>query len=184
MNHLAVTALFIATKYEEIYPPDLVELISYNSYEMDETEIFKKELAILRKLDFELLTVSPYIFLVRYHAIIDDKNTILFNLAQLILEFSLLNPKFCHFKNSLKAAASLYTAFNILNLQVRQKDFWNNDFKFFSGYELIEIMPAYSIIVSYIKSESLNFRKLEVFSKFYYSYQNVSQILLDYSKSL
>lgn len=184
MNHLAVTALFIASKYEEIYPPDLVDMIAYNPYSLEESEIFDQELTVLRKLDFELLTVSPYIFLVRYHAVIDDKNSCLFHLAQLLLEFLYLCTKFCFFNNSLKAAACLYTAFRILNLEEKQHNFWNNDFRFFTGYGLDDITPVYSIIVSFIKEENKNFKKLEIFTKFLFSNDNVSEILLDYAKSL
>jgi len=44
---LGVTALLIATKYEEIYPPDLKDLLSVSENKFTKEEVLKMEFIIL-----------------------------------------------------------------------------------------------------------------------------------------
>lgn len=66
LHLLGVTAVLIATKYEEIYPPDLKELLNVSENKFTKTDVLKMEQEILRALDFDLFQSSAYRFLERF----------------------------------------------------------------------------------------------------------------------
>lgn len=179
---LAVTAIFTSSKYEEIYPPELADFIALSPEEIEEKDVFNFEIKILKMLEYEMLTVSPYIFLVRDHLVIDPQNKKLFYLAQFLLEMSLLNKNFCRIPNSLKAASCLYSAFSILKLKEKEKNFWDNDFKYFTGYGSKELKFIYDLIINYIIAEK-HFCDLNVYEKFQSSnFMGVSEIVSNFIK--
>lgn len=63
---LGVSALLIATKYEEIYPPTIKDMvyITDNAYSKD--EILAMESTVLVSLDFNIQQTSQFRFLERY----------------------------------------------------------------------------------------------------------------------
>lgn len=63
---LGVTALFIAAKYEEIYPPTLKEFAYITKNACSTKQILAMEQDIIRKLEFQITRTSPYRFLERY----------------------------------------------------------------------------------------------------------------------
>ncbi len=63
---LGVAALLIATKYEEIYPPELKDLLSVSENKFTKEEVLKLEFDILTTLDFNFFVPSLLRFLQRY----------------------------------------------------------------------------------------------------------------------
>jgi len=66
LHLLGVTALLISTKYEEIYPPELKDLLSVSENKFTKTEVLKMESRILSALDFNFTSPSSLRFLERY----------------------------------------------------------------------------------------------------------------------
>ena len=66
---MGVSALLIATKYEEIYPPDMKDLLQVSENKFTRTEVLKMELDILSVLEFHVTAPSAYRFLERMHQI-------------------------------------------------------------------------------------------------------------------
>ena len=99
LNVIALTCLFIASKYEEIYPPYLKEFLDVFKNKYNKEEIFSKENDILSSLDFQILIISPILFLKRF--CLDEKNeneeimNLCFNGAQFFLELCIIEPNFC-----------------------------------------------------------------------------------------
>lgn len=52
LHLLGVTALLIATKYEEIYPPELKDLLNVSENKFTKDEVLKMENHILSSLEF------------------------------------------------------------------------------------------------------------------------------------
>jgi len=78
---LGVSALLISTKYEEIYPPDLRDLlaVSENKFQRDQVLVMEKD--ILQTLNFKLTSPSAYRFLERFSQlspIFQDKEVFFF----------------------------------------------------------------------------------------------------------
>ena len=66
LHILGVTSLLISTKYEEIYPPDLKDLLTVSENKFTKAEVLKMEQQILITLQFDLTSPSSYRFLERF----------------------------------------------------------------------------------------------------------------------
>jgi len=63
---LGVSTLLISSKYEEIYPPDLRDLLAISENKFNRDQVIKMEKQILTTLGFVLTAPSAYRFLERY----------------------------------------------------------------------------------------------------------------------
>lgn len=63
---MGVTAMLIASKYEEIYAPEVRDFVYITDKAYDKQEILKQEYALLSELDFNVCTPSAYRFLERF----------------------------------------------------------------------------------------------------------------------
>ena len=63
---MGITALLIVTKYEEIYPPVLKDLIYIAENKYSAEEILDMEKKILFALDFDLSLTTAFRFLERF----------------------------------------------------------------------------------------------------------------------
>ena len=63
LHLIGIATLLIATKYEEIYPPDLKELIAISENKFDKEQVITMEKEILMTLGFILTAPSGYRFL-------------------------------------------------------------------------------------------------------------------------
>ena len=106
---VGVAALMIATKFEEIYPPTLKDLVYLTDRSYNEREIISMEYQMLTALDFDLQLTSPYRFLERYSKL-SKLDSVELNLTNYILELSLLDSKMNQFVPSLLAASAIATA--------------------------------------------------------------------------
>lgn len=107
--------MLIATKYEEIYPPLLKDLVYISEKQYTEDQILDMELAILVQLDFDIQLTSSFRFLERFIKVtkVDD---VTFCLSWYMLELGLLDSKMHQFQNSLQAISAIYIARKFLRL--------------------------------------------------------------------
>ena len=101
LHLLGVTTILLATKYEEIYPPELRDLLAVSENKFTRDQVLSMEGEILNGLDFNLTAPSAYQFLRRFRRLSDsmDHDEVFFY-AQFILEISLLEASFLKFKPS------------------------------------------------------------------------------------
>lgn len=106
---VALAAMLIATKYEEIYPPLLKDFVYICDQLFSANDILEMEKSILFVLDFDIQLTSAYRFLERFakHQKLDQ---VTFFLSQYMLELGLLDSKMNQFNNSLQAISAIYTA--------------------------------------------------------------------------
>lgn len=131
LHMIGVTSLFIASKYEEVSPihmHDLIEKICHNRF--NESDIKKKEREILDILDYQLIIHSTGDFLKNHFCefritnklIIDSNIEKYFNsMEQISLYISkviLHSDKFSLYKNSIKAIACIVISFEILRSHI------------------------------------------------------------------
>lgn len=138
---VGITAMLIATKYEEIYPPLLKDFvfITDNSYTAE--DVLQMEIRILAALDFNLQLTSPYRFLERF-AKCAGVDKVTFALSQYMLELGLLDSKMNQFSASLQAISAIYTARKYLRYYNHSK----------SSDEIATILPEYQLTNSYSPS--------------------------------
>jgi hypothetical protein len=104
---VGVTAMLIACKYEEIYPPIVKDFVYITDNAYTKEEIIEMEGKMLKTLDFNIQITSAYRFLERF-AKIAKSEPLIFNLSRYLIELSLLHCKILRFANSNLAASALY----------------------------------------------------------------------------
>ena len=129
---LGVAALLISTKYEEIYPPDLKDLLNVSENKFTKEEVLKLEYEIIATLEFNFFLPSMLRFIQRYRKLSttasDDE---IFFFAQYLAEISLLDAFFLKHKNSELAAA----AFILAAKSIKKINAWNGEMEKWTGYK-------------------------------------------------
>jgi cyclin B len=106
---LGVSSLLIASKYEEIYPPQIHELVYICDNAYSRTDIIKMETQILKTLEYQITQPSAHTFLVRYlKAGLADKQ--MTQMACYLLDGTLQSYNLLHYLPSQLAAASVFLA--------------------------------------------------------------------------
>lgn len=104
---VGVTAMLIACKYEEIYPPVVKDFVYITDNAYTKEEVLEQERIMLKALDFNIQTTSTFRFLERYSKVA-KVDQLIFNLSRFLLELSFFNYKIARFSNSNIAASALY----------------------------------------------------------------------------
>ena len=157
LNKIALTCLFIASKYEEIYPPYLKEFLDIFKNKYNKEDIFSKENDILSSLDFQILIISPILFLKKFCLEEKSENeekeimNLCFNGAQFFLELCIIEPKFCELKPSLQASICLYLSRKFL-LNCSNGKVWTYKLFFKTNYSEIDIKKYIKIALKTIKN--------------------------------
>jgi hypothetical protein len=119
---VGVTAMLIASKYEEMYPPEVRDFVYIADNAYSRAEIFAMEALILRKLDFNLGTPLSLHFLRRFsracHADIKVLIRMLLvlltaqvhSLAKYLMEVKMMSYSMVKFRPSETAAAAIWIA--------------------------------------------------------------------------
>ena len=106
---VGVTALLLASKYEEIYPPEVRDLVYVTDKAYSRQQILAMETTMLNKLNFRLTVPTHYKFLVRYiKAAQCDTRTKL--IAYYFCEKTVPEYHMLKYKPSMIAASAVYLA--------------------------------------------------------------------------
>ena len=108
---LGATCMFIACKYEEIYPPRIKNFIYLIANSHTKDELLLMEQAILKQLNFNICIPSSYLFLKRF---MNSTNDNIKFFSQYLLELALFDRQLLQHKPSLLAASSLYIANEVI----------------------------------------------------------------------
>jgi G2/mitotic-specific cyclin-B, other len=126
---VGVTSLFIACKYEEIYPPELKDFVYITDKAYTKSDILLMEKEILNVLNFDITHPSTLRFLDVYIQLLDVKFEENLNFyLKYLLELFLIEYKMIKYSPSLIAAASIYTMMKVKKL------YMNIDIPLVSGY--------------------------------------------------
>ncbi|CAH0724778.1 unnamed protein product, partial [Brenthis ino] len=136
---VGVTAMFIASKYEEIYAPDVGDFIYVTDNAYTKAAMFQCEREIMSKLGFCLARPIPLSFLRRFvkaaHG--TSKNH---HLAKYFVDLSLIEYSMSHYRPSELAAAAICLSLYLLSNK-RLADVWTPTLSYYSGYTLEHIDP-------------------------------------------
>ena len=106
--------MFIASKYEEIYPPELKDFVYITDKAYVKSEVLEMEYKMLKYLNFDITFPTQWSFLEIFKKKLDlDQKT--FYLAWFLMELSLINYKMLKFKYSQIAASAVLIAIKTLN---------------------------------------------------------------------
>ena len=101
--------MLIASKYEEIYAPEVKDFVYITDKAYTKEEILKMEQAILTVLEFNITSPSAYRFLERYNKVVSG-DIIQFNLSRYLIELPLIEYRMLKYTPSNIAASAVYLA--------------------------------------------------------------------------
>ncbi|XP_027461549.1 G2/mitotic-specific cyclin-B1 isoform X2 [Zalophus californianus] len=111
---VGVTAMFIASKYEEMYPPEIGDFAFVTDNTYTKHQIRQMEMKILRSLNFGLGRPLPLHFL-RRASKIGEVDVEQHTLAKYLMELTMLDYDMVHFPPSQIAAGAFCLALKILD---------------------------------------------------------------------
>jgi G2/mitotic-specific cyclin-B, other len=109
---VGVTAIFIASKYEEIYPPNAKDFIMATDQAYTKQHLIKMEVDMLKVIDFQITFPTPWRFMEKYPELFNNGSGLL---AEYLLELGLIEYIILKYKPSIQAAAVSFLANVISN---------------------------------------------------------------------
>ncbi|OVA15696.1 Cyclin [Macleaya cordata] len=109
MQLVGLTALLLASKYEDFWHPKVKDLISIAADSYTRDHMLSMEKLILKKLMFRLNAPTPYVFMLRFLKA-SQSDAKLEQLAFYLIELCLVEYEALKFKPSLLCASAIYVA--------------------------------------------------------------------------
>lgn len=134
---VGTAAMFIAAKYEEIYPPDVGEFVYITDDTYTKRQVLRMEHLILKVLAFDISSPTPLVFITNYCVSFDFSERVMF-LAMYLCELSLLEgDPYLQFLPSVLASSTIAYARHALGLEA-----WPTDIADSTGYQLSALVPC------------------------------------------
>ncbi|KAH0721742.1 hypothetical protein KY290_006118 [Solanum tuberosum] len=154
---VGMSAMLIASKYEEIWAPEVNDFVCISDRAYDHEQVLGMEKRILGQLEWYLTVPTPYVFLVRFikaavsdaHANVAVLNscnvTSMENMVYFLAELGLMNYATNIYCSSMIAASAVYVARHALNCS----PFWNETLKLHTGFSESQLLGCATLLVSY-----------------------------------
>ena len=142
---LAVTAMFIASKYEETQAPEVGAFAYITDNAFSKKDIIEMELCILNALKGYLSFPLSIQFL-RRNSKVGGVGPATHTLSKYFLELCLPEYAFSHVSASLQAAASLCFSLKLLGGQE-----WTANLAYYSGYSEADLLPTMCSIAGVLR---------------------------------
>lgn len=144
---VGVSAMLMASKYEEIWPPEVNDFVCLADRAYTHEQILVMEKIILGKLEWTLTVPTPFVFLVRFiKASVPDKE--LENMAHFLSELGMMNYATLMYCPSMVAASAVLAARCTLN----KSPLWNETLKLHTGYSQEQLMDCARLLVNFHSS--------------------------------
>lgn len=119
---IGVTALLVACKHEEIYPPEVRDCVYITDRAYERQEVLDMEQSILRVLNWKISVPTAYPFLYRFLSITEASNMTK-HAAKYYLERTLQEHDFLYYRPSVVCAGAVILALNNPDIRVREEDY-------------------------------------------------------------
>ena len=132
---VGVTAMFMASKYEEIYAPECRDFVYISDKAYTRDEILRFEGVMLGKLNFQLTAPNAFVFVTRFAKVAGIATTPRSTtelLANYLVELTLQDYKMLKYLPSLICASAIYLA---LTTSRRGRSPWTLDLEKHSTYK-------------------------------------------------
>ncbi|KAI2794837.1 G2/mitotic-specific cyclin-B [Penicillium oxalicum] len=141
---VGVTAMFIASKYEEVLSPHVANFSHVADETFTDKEILDAERHVLATLEYNMSFPNPMNFLRRISKA-DNYDIQTRTLGKYLMEISLLDHRFMSYPQSHIAAAAMYLARLILD-----RGPWDATLAHYAGYDEKEIDPVFRLMIDYL----------------------------------
>ncbi|RUS76758.1 hypothetical protein EGW08_015489 [Elysia chlorotica] len=149
---VGVTSMLVASKYEEMYTPEVADFVYITDNAYTKKDVRDMEQDILRTLDFSFGRPLCLHFLRRYSKagrVDATKHT----LAKYLMELTIIELDMAHIRPSHIAASALY-----LSMLVLDESRWTKTLQYYSSYSEEELIPlARRLAKLVLKAESSKF---------------------------
>lgn len=142
---IGASALFIASKYEEINCPTLKEIVYMLNGSYERADIIEAERYLIDTLEFEIGWPGPMSFLRRISKA-DEYEYDIRTLAKYLVESTLMDSRLVSAQPSWLAAGAYFLSRVILGYNT-----WSQKHIFYSGYTQQQLIPLASIILDNCK---------------------------------
>ncbi|XP_063700924.1 G2/mitotic-specific cyclin-B [Culicoides brevitarsis] len=145
---VGVTALFIASKYEELYPPEINDFVYITDETYNKRQILDMEMVMFRALEFQLSKPLPIHFLRRFSKACkgEDSHHIM---AKYLMELASVEYHMCQFHPSEIAAASLYLSLKLFPKSRKTAgSCWTETLRYYTRYTSAQLRP---IVIELLK---------------------------------
>ncbi|KAJ8675671.1 hypothetical protein QAD02_011457 [Eretmocerus hayati] len=144
---VGTAAMFIAAKYEEIYPPEVSEFVYITDDTYTKKQVLRMEHLILRVLSFDLTVPTPLAFLMEY-CISNNLSEKVQYLAMYLCELSLLEADpYLQFLPSHLAASAVALARHTF-----QEEPWPHELELSTGYNLQDLKQCIFCLLKSFKN--------------------------------
>ncbi|KIW67423.1 hypothetical protein, variant [Phialophora macrospora] len=143
---VGITAMFIASKYEEVLSPHVGNFVHVADDGFTIEEVLSAERYTLSTLKYDLSYPNPMNFLRRISKA-DNYDIQTRTLGKYLMEISLVDHRFLEYKQSHIAAAAMYLARMIF-----ERGGWDATLTKFAAYTEDEILPVFNLLVSYLEA--------------------------------
>lgn len=133
---VGVTAMFIASKYEEMYAPEIGDFVYITDGAYTKAQIRLMECLMLKTLDFSLGKPLCLHFL-RRNSKAGCVDAVRHTLAKYLMELTLQDYDFVQYHPSEIAASALYVSIKTL----KSTDEWTNTLHYYSTYSEAKLLP-------------------------------------------
>jgi cyclin B len=164
---LGVSSMFIAGKYNDIYPPQSKDYSYITDDAFTKKEVVEMEMEILKQLNYTITFPTQYNFLEIYKKLLNmDDET--FHLSFYLIDICFINYKMIKYKPSFLAAAACLLSFRLLKIYDNWEEFEN-----ITGYNVNELYDCVIRMAELIEKQK-NTKLKGVYKKF--SSENFSEI--------
>lgn len=167
---LGVTAIFLASKMEERYPPPLEDFIFVCDRAYTEDQILKMERVLCAELEYEVYMPLSYSFLRRYGKCVNADMRML-TIGRYVLELALQEYEYVTYRPSLLAAAALF-----YSMQKSGNSTWDTTCRHYTNYSVDELESLVSMMDKSAVSAASNKHCKTIYKK--YSHQVFFKVAL------
>lgn len=143
---VGITAMFIASKYEEVLSPHVGNFTHVADDGFSVEEVLAAERYTLSTLKYDLSYPNPMNFLRRISKA-DNYDIQTRTLGKYLMELSLVDHRFLEYTQSHIAAAAMYLARMIL-----ERGEWDDTLTKFAGYTEQQIIPVFEIMTDFLQA--------------------------------
>ncbi|XP_022924970.1 G2/mitotic-specific cyclin S13-7-like [Cucurbita moschata] len=176
---LGIGAMLIASKYEEIWAPEVNDFVCLSDRAYTNEQILTMEKRILGKLEWTMTVPTPYVFLARFIKASKDSDHEMENLVYFLAELGIMHYNTSiMYSPSMIAASAVYAA----RCTLKKSPGWDETLKLHTGFTEPQLIDCAKHLVGFHGAASKN--KLQVIYRKYSSSERGAVALLQPPKAL
>ncbi|XP_051138738.1 G2/mitotic-specific cyclin-1-like [Andrographis paniculata] len=157
---VGLSSMLIASKYEEIWAPEVEDLVGIADRAYSNKQILVMEKRILGELEWMLTVPTPYVFLVRFIKASQTESDVE-NMVYFLAELGMMNYSTLIYCPSMIAASAVYVARSTLG----KSPAWNDTLKLHTGFSETQLSDCAKLLAK-LHSSVAEMRQRGIYRKY------------------